>query len=98
MTQDTILATRVEPRGSNQKTPNFDRLRTQYDDLLVRVRALPGVRAASLSSMTPLGVNETLLEGDVIGGSAPVESGAGSRNRSDGRSTKLAATGATAEQ
>ena len=70
VTRDTILATRVEPRGSNQKTPNFDRLRAQYDDLLVRVRALPGVRAASLSSVTPLGVNETLLEGDVIGSSA----------------------------
>jgi ABC-type antimicrobial peptide transport system permease subunit len=66
VTRDTILATRVEPRGSNQKTPNFDRLRAQYDDLLVRVRALPGVRSASLSSITPLGVNETMLEGDVI--------------------------------
>ena len=74
VTRDTILATRVEPRGSNQKTPNFDRLRAQYDDLLVRVRALPGVRAASLSSVTPLGVNETLLEGDVIGGSVPAPS------------------------
>ena len=71
VTHDTILATRVEPRGSNQKTPNFDRLRAQYDELLVRVRALPGVRSASLSSLTPLGVNETLLEGDVIGGSVP---------------------------
>ena len=72
VTHDTILATRVEPRGSNQKTPNFDRLKAQYDDLLVRVRALPGVRSASLSSMTPLGANETLLEGDVIGDSIAV--------------------------
>jgi predicted permease len=77
VTRDTILATRVEPRGSNQKTPNFDRLRAQYDDLLVRVRALPGVRSASLSSVTPLGVNETLLEGDVIaGGGAASAAGA----------------------
>ena len=30
------------------------------------MRALPGVRAASLSSVTPLGVDETLLEGDVV--------------------------------
>jgi predicted permease len=72
VTHETILATRVEPRGSNQKTPNFDRLRAQYDDLLVRVRALLGVRAASLSSVTPLGVNEGLLEGDVIGESIPI--------------------------
>ena len=56
LTRDTILATRVEPRGSNQKGPNFDRLRAQYDDLLTRVRALPGVRGASLASVTPLGV------------------------------------------
>jgi predicted permease len=34
------------------------------------VRALPGVRAASLSSVTPLGGNETLLEDDVIAGGA----------------------------
>ena len=75
VTRDTILATRVEPRGSNQKTPNFDRLRAQYHDLLVRVRALPGVRAASLSSVTPLGVNETLLEGDVIAAAASAGDG-----------------------
>ena len=70
VTRDTILAIRVEPRGSNQKTPNFDRLLAQYDDLVTRVRALPGVRAASLSSVTPLGTNETQLEGDVIADSA----------------------------
>jgi predicted permease len=93
VTRDTILAARVEPRGSNQKTPNFDRLRAQYDDLLVRVRALPGVRSASLSSMTPLGVNETLLEGDVIGGgataSARPESGARSAPAADGAPTRM---------
>jgi predicted permease len=73
LTRDTILATRVEPRGSNQKGPNFDRLRAQYDDLLTRVRALPGVRGASLASVTPLGANETSLQGDVTAGSgAPV--------------------------
>jgi ABC-type antimicrobial peptide transport system permease subunit len=75
VTHDTILATRVEPRGSNQKTPNYDRLLAQYDDLLVRVRALPGVGAASLASTTPLGVGETLLEGDVMAGSGAATSG-----------------------
>ncbi len=38
LTRDTILATRVEPRGSNQKGPNFDRLRAP-------VRRSPHARA-----------------------------------------------------
>jgi predicted permease len=67
-TRETVLMTRLEPRGSNQKNQQGDRLRLAYDDLVARVRALPGVRAASLSGSTPLGEQQVLsMEASVDG-------------------------------
>jgi len=53
--RDTVQLVRVEPRGSDQRnTPGTaERLDRTYRALLERVRALPGVHAASLASFAP---------------------------------------------
>jgi putative ABC transport system permease protein len=53
---DRVVVVRLEPRGSGQRTPaiaeNLDRL---YRDLLVRIKAMPGVQSVSLGRSSPLG-------------------------------------------
>ena len=53
--RESVLTIRVEPRGSNQRgIPGTEpRLDQTYRALLDRVRAIPGVRAASLARYTP---------------------------------------------
>ena len=53
--RDTVLIMRVEPRGSDQRgVPGAsERLDRTYRDLLQRVAAVPGVRAASLAHFSP---------------------------------------------
>jgi predicted permease len=59
--REHLMSLRLEPRGSNQKHQNQERLNRLYLDLLDRVRAVPSVRAVSLAGSTPL-VNENTLE------------------------------------
>ena len=73
--QERVLALRLEPRGSNQKRPNEARLRQLYDGVLDRVRALPGVRAASLAGSTPLGDENALVVRDIAIPGGAQESG-----------------------
>ena len=53
--RDAVLIMRVEPRGSDQRgVPGAsERLDRTYRDLLQRVAAVPGVRAASLAHFSP---------------------------------------------
>ncbi len=53
--RDSVLVMPVQPRGSDQRNvPGMTaRLDRQYRDLLERVRALPGVRSASVGQPTP---------------------------------------------
>ncbi len=53
--RESVLMIRVEPRGSNQRgIPGTEpRLDQTYRALLAKVRAIPGVRAASLARYTP---------------------------------------------
>ena len=53
--RDTVLIIRVEPRGSDQRgvPGTSNRLDRAYRDLLQRVSAIPGVRAASLAHYSP---------------------------------------------
>jgi len=69
--QEHVLVARLEPRGSNQKRDNEPRLRQMYGDLLARVRALPGVRSASLSGMTPLGSDSPVMPQISVPGHLP---------------------------
>jgi len=48
---ENVALIRVEPQGSNFKSVS---LATAYSQLLARIGALPGVRAASLSGFTPI--------------------------------------------
>jgi predicted permease len=48
---DHVLLTRLEPAGSDRKTPQ---LTARYDQLLARVSAIPGVRVASLAGVSPI--------------------------------------------
>ena len=50
--REKVLLVGVDPGKNGYKG---QRLRTFYDQLLERTRALPGVRAASLAAITPLG-------------------------------------------
>jgi predicted permease len=55
VSRDQVLVVRVEPRGSDQRnipgtTARLDRI---YRDLLEKVRAIPGVRVASIGQSTP---------------------------------------------
>jgi predicted permease len=61
-----LVSVRLEPRGSNQKRSNLDGFDRLYRDVLERVRAIPGVRAASLCGTTPL-APENYLQGDLTG-------------------------------
>ena len=53
-TRDRLLSLRLEPLGSEFKTARLDR---DYQDLLQRIRAIPGVRAASLAGFAPISRN-----------------------------------------
>jgi predicted permease len=61
MDTDGVLAVRLEPRGSNQKRGQDGEIKAPlmrtYETLLERVRALPGVRSASLGGVTPIGTD-----------------------------------------
>src|SRR5262249_1899748 len=70
--KDHVLALRLEPRGSNQKRQNGQRLMQHYGDLLARLRNVPGVRAVSLSGSTPLGNEFSLVPEVTIPGYLPV--------------------------
>ena len=72
--RDRVLVVRVEPRGSDQRnipgtTARLDRV---YRDLLDKVRAIPGVRIASIGQSTPTsplgsaGTQLTLPSGDKV--------------------------------
>jgi predicted permease len=56
-----VLTLRLEPRGSNLKRLNQVRLMELYDTLLERVKALPGVRAASVAGSTPMASEDILF-------------------------------------
>ena len=57
-----ILTAAVALPDGSYGGANADRARAFYDELLARVRALPGVRAAALVNMPPLlGGNDTLV-------------------------------------
>jgi predicted permease len=52
--RDRVFTVALSPRGSDQKNgPNGPRLHRLYLDLLDRVRAIPGVRSASLAGLPP---------------------------------------------
>ncbi len=51
--RDHVLIARVEPKGSNQRGPILRQLDRIYSDLLDRITAIPGVRAASLGNVSP---------------------------------------------
>jgi predicted permease len=53
--RESLLIVRVEPRGSDQRSIRgaSERLDTTYRDLLARVSAVAGVRAASLAHFAP---------------------------------------------
>jgi predicted permease len=53
--RERVLLVRVEPHGSNQRgTPGVsERLDRTYRDLMARVEAIPGVRAVSMSNVSP---------------------------------------------
>jgi predicted permease len=59
--QERVLALRLEPRGSNQKHQNGQRLMQLYGELLGGVRSVPGVRSVSLSGSTPLSNENPLV-------------------------------------
>lgn len=69
--REHVLTIRVEPRGSNQKRPNFDRLHRLYSDLQAKVQTIPGVRSASLSGVTPLGSETPLRPTITVPGYVP---------------------------
>ena len=53
--RDRVYTVGLSPRGSDQKNgPNGPRLNRMYLDLLERVRAIPGVAAASLAGEPPV--------------------------------------------
>ena len=53
--RDRVYTVSLAPRGSDQKNgPNGPRLNQLYWDLLERVRAIPGVAAASLAGASPV--------------------------------------------
>ena len=68
--QEHVLTLRLQPPGSNQKRLNEARLRRVYGSLLERVRAVPGVRAASLAGSTPL-AGDTLNPAIAVAGYVP---------------------------
>jgi predicted permease len=53
--RESVLVLRVEPRGSDQRSVpgTTERLDQIYRELLERVRAIPGVRAATLAHFAP---------------------------------------------
>jgi predicted permease len=65
-----VMTLRLEPRGSNQRGPNQVRLMQLYAALIDRVRALPGVRAASLAGSGPI-ASENLAFLTHVPGAAP---------------------------
>ncbi len=69
--REHVLTVRLEPRGSNQKRPHFDRLHRLYSDLADNVAAIPGVRSASLSGVTPLGSENPLSPTITVPGYVP---------------------------
>lgn len=60
-TRENVLALKLEPVGSDSKTPQ---LAVRYNDLLKRVEAIPGVRAASLVGYSPISRREWLVAGE----------------------------------
>jgi macrolide transport system ATP-binding/permease protein len=53
--RDSVVVVRVEPKGSNQRSRNVaQRLDESYTQLLGRVRAIEGVRSASMGNVSPL--------------------------------------------
>ncbi len=64
--RENVLALKLEPVGSDLKTrPDvFPRLTVFYDELLRRVKAMPGVQRASLVGYSPISRSEWLVEGE----------------------------------
>jgi predicted permease len=64
--RENVLALKLEPVGSDRKTRSdvFPRLTVLYDELLRRVKALPGVQQASLVGYSPISRREWLVEGE----------------------------------
>jgi len=52
--RENVLLMRLEPRGSDMKHANLQRLMRIYADLLNRMERMPGVRSASLAGFSPL--------------------------------------------
>jgi predicted permease len=60
--RDSVLIVRIEPKGSDQRNipGTTARLDRTYRELLQRVEAIPGVRAAGLSQTTPTNPDTTI--------------------------------------
>jgi predicted permease len=58
---DHVLTLRLEPRGSNLKRLNGVRLMQLYESLIQGVKALPGVRAASVAGSTPMASEDIIF-------------------------------------
>jgi predicted permease len=61
---ERVVTLSVQPLGPAYQAP---RLAALWSDLLVRVKALPGVRSASLSQLTPLGGRDRIVSVTVPG-------------------------------
>lgn len=74
VSRDNVLVVRVEPRGSDQRNipGTTARLDRTYRELLEKVRAIPGVRMASIGQSTPTiplggaGIAVTLPSGNSV--------------------------------
>jgi predicted permease len=60
--RENVLVLKLEPTGSNDRNAG-DRLAPRYDDLLERVKAIPGVLRASLVGYSPITRREWLEQG-----------------------------------
>jgi predicted permease len=61
---ENVLVLKLEPVGSNDKWRTFVPLTALYDELLRRVKSLPGVEQASLVGYSPMSRREWLVMGE----------------------------------
>jgi predicted permease len=63
-TRENVLALKLEPMHSDAKTDYRVQLTALYDELLRRVKAMPGVQQASLVGQSPISRSEWLVTGE----------------------------------
>jgi predicted permease len=63
-TRENVLALKLEPTNSDAKLDYLPQLTALYDELLLRVKAMPGVVQASLIGYSPISRSEWLVTGE----------------------------------